>query len=405
MFTVIKGARVIDGTGRNPINDAVIVIDDKRINAVGPMAEVRLPDEVGRVIDVHGKSVLPGFIDCHLNMVGPSHDEELEGPTIKNISASVLRGVANCRLCLEAGVTMARVDTCGHHGIIALRDAIASGVVPGPRLVVPGRAICMTGGHGWNYGNHEADGADEVRKAARDELKAGADWIKIMATAGAGSPTERIDDDQMTLDEIRAAVEEAHKKGKFAFAHVSCPEGARHCIEAGIDSIEHGLILEEDIVRDMVARGIYLVPTLGAYRRLVERGRQGLVPDYMYRKALEIVECHAKSFRMALAAGVKMATGTDSGQYWFPPGVSLLTEMEAMHGEGMSAMEVLRSATSRAAELLHVRDDIGSVECGKLADLVILDGDPLADMHNVHNTWAVFKEGTLVFKRESAEVL
>ncbi len=400
MSIVIKGARLIDGTGRAPLERAAVVVEGDRIKAVGLEGQMNIPEGDATVIDVHGKTLLPGLMDLHAGIASLTHAEQPYGITQKNIAASILRGVANGRRCLDAGVTTVRVDLCGHHGIFALREAFASGVVDGPRLFVPGRAICMTGGHAWDGGCHEADGADEVRKAAREELKAGADWVKLMASGGAGSPTERAEDDQMTLEELRAGVEEAHKKGKYAFAHVSCAECARNCIEAGVDSIEHGLMLEEDNVLQMKEKGLFLVPTLGVYHRLVERGEKGLVPDYMYRKALQVVERHARSFHMALEIGVKIAAGTDSGGYWYHMGESLLYELEVMNQEGMSPMEVLISATSRAAECLRITGDLGTVEPGKLADLLIVDGDPLASISEIRKTWMVFKEGRVVFHKE-----
>ncbi len=399
MAIAIRDARLIDGSGREPLEQAVVVIDGDRIRAVGPEERVDTSGDGVTVIDVEGRTVLPALTDAHANMVAPTHAEEPYGLTAKNIVASTLRGVANGRGCLNVGITTVRVDTTGHHGIFALKEAFASGVVDGPRLIVPGRAICMTGGHGWHYGNHEADGADAVRKAAREELKAGADWIKLMATGGAGSPTEQVEDNQMTLEELKAGVEEAHKKGKYAFAHVSCAEGARNCIAAGMDSIEHGLFLEQDTVRDMKDRGVFLVPTLGVYRRLVERGEKGLVPDFMYQRALKAVVRHTQSFRMALKAGVKIVAGTDSGQYWNPMGESLLTELEIMSQEGMAPMDVVISATNRAAELLRLSGDLGTIEAGKLADLLIVDGDPLSNISEIRKTWMVFKEGRVVFKK------
>ena len=399
MSVSIAGARLIDGTGAAPIDRAVVVIEGRRIKEVGPEGEVALPGTDTTVIDAGGRTLLPGLMDLHAAIAGLTHAEQPYGITEKTVASTMLRGVRNGRRCLDVGVTTLRVDTCGHHGIFALKDAFAEGVVDGPRLFVPGRALCITGGHGWNYRNHEADGADAMRAAAREELKAGADWVKLMVTGGAGSPTERIEDNQMTFEEIKAAVEEAHKKGKYAFAHLSCAEGIRNCIKAGIDSVEHGIYLEEDCARDMKEKGVFLVPTLGVYRRLVERGEMGEVPEYMYRKSLQVVERHAQSFRMALEAGVKIATGTDSGQIWFPLGQSLLTEMEIMNEEGMSTTEVVKSATSRAAELLRVSDDLGSVEQGKLADLLIVDGNPLTNMSDIRKTWMVFKEGHLVFRK------
>ena len=399
MATAIKGARLIDGTGQAVLENAVLLIEDRRIADVGPEGQVVLPAGDVTVVDVEGRTVLPGLTDLHAGIVSLSHAEQPYGITQRTIASSTLRGVEQGRRCLDHGVTTVRVDSAGHYGIFALKDAFASGVVDGPRLVVPGRGICMTGGHAWNYGNAEADGADEVRKAAREQLKAGADWVKLMASGGAGSPTERVDDDQMTLEEMKAAVEEAHKKGKYAFAHVSCAACVRNCIAAGVDSIEHGLVLEEDIVQAMLDKGIFLVPTLGVYRRLIERGERGEVPEYMYTKALEVAERHAESFRMALAAGVKIAAGTDSSSGWYPMGDSLLFELETMNSEGMSSMDTLLTATSRAAECLHMTEDMGTLEPGKLADVLIVEGDPLTNISDIRNTWMVLKEGRVVFSR------
>jgi imidazolonepropionase-like amidohydrolase len=398
MATVIKRARLFDGTGSEPLDQAVVVIEGDRISAVGAESDVAVPEgEDVQAIDAGGRTVLPALMDLHVGIAGMTHDEKPYGQTARNIAASILRGVVNGRRFLDAGVTTVRVDTCGHHGIFALKEAFATGMLDGPRLIVPGRSICMTGGHAWDMGAHEADGEDEVRKAAREELKAGADWVKLMASGGAGSPTERAEDDQMTVDELRAGCEEAHKKGKYAYAHVSCAQAARNCIEAGVDSIEHGLMLEEDNIEAMVEKGLFLVPTLGVYRRLIERGEKGLVPEFMYTKALQVAERHAQSFHMALAAGVKIAAGTDSGADWYPGGDSLLFELEVMHEEGMSAKETLVSATCRAAECLRMTEDLGTLEPGKLADVLIVDGDPLADISDIRKTWMVFKEGRMVF--------
>ena len=399
MTLVIKGARLIDGTGRAPLDQMAVTVEGQRIGFVGPEDELDTLDSA-IVIDAGGRTLLPALMDLYVGIASLSVEERrTEGVTEKTIASSILRGVANGRRCLDAGVTTVRVDLSGHHGIFALKDAFASGLLDGPRLIVPGRAICITGGHAWEGGLHEADGADGVRKAARQELKAGADWLKLMATGGASSATERAEDNQMTREELKAGVDEAHKKGKYAFAHVSCAEGARNCITAGVDSIEHGIMLEWDIVQAMKEKGIFLVPTLGVYHRLVERGEKGFVPEHMYRKATELVEEHARSFRMALEAGVKIAAGTDSGAAWYPAGEGLLYELEVMNQEGMAPMDVLISATSRAAECLHMKDDLGSVQVGKLADLLIVDGDPLASVSALRSTWMVLKAGRVVFRR------
>ena len=398
MLTVIEHARLIDATGRPPVSDAAVVIEDRRIRAVVTRAGNSIPRDA-TIIDASGRAVVPGLMDLHGGICAPTEAERPYGMTQKNVAAAIIRGVSNGRRCLNAGVTTVRVDTCGHHGIFALKEAFASGVVDGPRLFVPGRGITMTGGHSWANGACEVDGPDAVRRAAREQLKAGADWVKLYATGGAGSATERVDDEQFTTDELKAAVEEAHKKGRFAYAHVSCAQGARNCIVAGIDSIEHGLFLEEDIVRDMKEKGIFLVPTLGAYLKLVEKGEKGGVPEYMYKKACQAVDAHKRSFQMAMRGGVKIATGTDSGGSWYPMGESLLYEMEIMNQYGMPSMEVLIAATSRAAQCLRVTDDLGTLEPGKIADILIVDGDPLTNVSDLRNTWMVLKEGRIVFQK------
>jgi imidazolonepropionase-like amidohydrolase len=181
---------------------------------------------------------------------------------------------------------------------------------------------------------------------------------------------------------------------------VSCEEGARTAIAAGIDSIEHGLFLDDGIVQAMKDKGVFLVPTLWLYRRLVELGEKGEIPEWKAKRAASVVPRHLESFQRALRAGVKIATGTDSGEVYTPIGESLLHEMETLYGAGMSAMEVIISATSRAAELLRMTADLGTVQPGKVADLLILDGDPLTDIKAVYRTWMVFKEGRLVYRMD-----
>jgi len=398
MSIVIKGGRLIDGTGKPPLDRAVVVVEDKQIKAIGAEGQVA-PPTGAKVVEADGRTVLPALMDLHGAIARLTLAEEPYGITAKNIAASILRGVANGRRCLDVGVTTVRAE-CGHHGLFALKEAYASGVVEGPRLIFPGRGICMTGGHFWHSGScREADGADGVRKAVREELREGADWIKLMVTGGAGSPTERVEDVQLTLEELKAAVEEAHKKGKYAMAHVSCAEGARLSIDAGVDSVEHGLVLDEDNIQQMKTKGVFLIPTLGVYRNLVERGEKKQVPEFMYQRGLQVVKRHAESFRMALAAGLKIAAGTDSGADWYYMGESLLWELEIMNSEGMAPMECLKSATSRAAECLRMMDTLGTLEAGKLADILIVEGDPLSNVSELRNTWMVFKEGRLVFKK------
>lgn len=397
MAIVIKGARLIDGTGRVPLPRGAVLIEGQRISAVGPEEQVAVPAGNATVIEAGGRTVLPALMDCQIAII-----REPFGMGQREIAASTLRGVANGRRCLEVGVTTVRVRHCVHEGIFVLKEAFASGALEGPRLLVAGRAISATGGHGWQIGlgHREADGADEVRKAAREQFKAGADCIKLEAGGGALPADEGVGDEQMTPEELKAAVEEAHKKGKHAFAHVSGGQSARNCIAAGVDSFTHGLFLEEDIVRDMKERGIFLVPTLGTYQRLLDLAAKGELPAHVYPKAQVAVARHKQSFQMALAAGVKIAVGTDSGPPHSPIGDSLPSELEIMNQYGMAPMDVLLSATSRAAELLRLTEDLGTLAAGKLADILIVEGDPLANISKIRNTWIVLKEGRVVFRRQ-----
>ena len=390
-------ANVFDGKSAELLRDQEVCIADGKIERVKPCSGGG-QQEGYEVIDASGMTMLPGLVDCHANIVGLITGEQQFGITPKTIASSTLRGVKEGENCISHGVTTIRVDTAGHHGTYALRDAFDEGLFPGPHMVMPGRAICTTCGHGWNFGNHVADGPWEVRRAVRDEILNGADWIKLMITGGAGTSTERMEDQQMCREEIFAGIDEAHARGKRAFGHLSVDKAINDAVDAGIDSVEHGIYLELPTAEKMVEKGTYLVPTLGVYRRLVTQGEKGLVPDYMYKKSLQVVERHTQSFHNALAAGVKIASGTDSGQDWFPLGSSLLRELEIMNEEGMSNAETLKAATGNAADLLE-RPEIGEIAEGKNADLLLVDGNPLEKMSDIRNTRYVLKDGVIMVTR------
>lgn len=395
--TIFEHVNVFDGVSSAVQSDQAVVVRDGKIDSVGPVCAYGAEAER---YDCSGMTMLPGLIDCHANIVGLITSEQQYGLTPKTIASSTLRGVHEGKNCIDHGVTTIRVDTAGHHGTYSLRDAFDNGSFPGPHMIVPGRAICTSCGHGWNFGNHVADGPWEVRKAVREEILAGADWIKLMITGGAGTSTERMEDQQMCRAEIEAGVDEAHARGKKCFAHLTVPKAIREAVDAGIDSVEHGILMDEATAHYVAQKGAYLVPTLGVYRRLVDRGEKGLVPDYMYKKSLAVVERHAQAFRYALAAGIRIAAGTDSGQDWFPLGSSLLREIEIMTQEGMSNAEALKSATSNAAELLE-RPYIGRVRSGMCADLLIVEGNPLKNISDLRRTRYVLKDGNILVRPET----
>ena len=263
-------------------------------------------------------------------------------------------------------------------------------------MIVPGRAICTTGGHGWDHGNHIADGTDGIRKAVREEIREGAEWIKLMVTGGALSLSEGMDDIQMTFEEIQAAVEEAGNRGKPTFAHLTNNEAVLQSVEAGIESVEHGVLMERDGAALIKEKNKFYVPTLVVYRALADKKTNLDIPTHMHLRALDAVEKHTKAFHYALEAKVKIAAGTDGGQTWLPLGESLWDELEIMSHEGMPNFEVLKSATIVGAELLRLDDEIGSLEIGKNADIILICGNPLEDIKAIRNIELVIKDGKIL---------
>lgn len=388
-------ANVFDGFSDTLLKDMNVIIQNGKIVKVVSFIEDDNTIDCDTVLDCTNMTLLPGLIDCHINLVGLITSEQPMGVCPRTVGSSVLRGVFGGINCINAGVTTLRVDSNGHHGTYALRDAFDAGDFVGPHMILPGRPICTTCGHGWNFGNHIADGPWEVRKAVREEIMAGAEWIKLMATGGAGTATERINDQQMCKAELEAGIDEAHARGRKCFAHLTVTKAIYEAVEAGIDSVEHGIYLDKDCAQFLKAHNTPLVPTLGVYRRLVERGEKGLVPDYMYKKSLQIVDTHTEAFHHALNAGVRIVAGTDSGQDWFPAGTSLLNELVIMNEEGLSNAETLRSCTSNAAELID-RPQLGCIREGAQGDILVVNGNPMVNMKEMYNTMYVMREGKLL---------
>lgn len=395
MDYLFENVNVFDGEHESLVKNTCVYVSNGKIKKIGKPVDFA---DVERV-DCSGMTMLPGLVDCHANIVGLITAEQKFGVTPKTIASSTMRGIFEGQNCIENGVTTIRVDTAGHHGTYSLRDAFDSNMFVGPHMIMPGRAICTTCGHGWNFGNHVADGPWEVRKAVREEIMAGADWIKLMITGGAGTSTERMEDQQMSQAEIEAGVDEAHARGKKCFAHLTVSKAIREAVAAGLDSVEHGILMDEETAFFVAEKGSYLTPTLGVYRRLVERGEKGLVPDYMYKKSLAVTKQHAQSFHYALKAGIRIVAGTDSGQDWFPLGYSMMRELEIMNEEGMPAWQVLKSATSNASDLLD-KPEIGRIKEGLNADILIVSGNPVANISDIRNTRYVLKDGVIKARGE-----
>jgi imidazolonepropionase-like amidohydrolase len=397
----VRAGRLFDGKSDRLLEDQMIVIQGDRISEVGPAARVSIPAGA-EVIDLRRATVLPGLIDAHTHLFltgesGGRYDEQLlkESWQYRTIEA-----VVNARKDLEAGFTTMRdLETEGAmYSDVDVRNAINRGLIPGPRLQVVTRAISTTGGYALEGYSPEVpvptgvqivDSPDEARKAVREQIKYGADLIKIYSTHRFHFTPEGklVSIPTLTLDEIKAIVDEAHREEVKVACHAYGGEGLHNCIEAGVDSIEHGLDLDDASIQQMIEKGIYYVPTLYAYEYEPEEDLRATGGKTSRARI------HEQSFRRALARGVKIAFGTDVGP--FPHGTQA-KEFEYMVRFGMTPAQAIHAATAVAAELMSWQDRIGSVEKGKFADLVAVSGDPLADITELERIKFVMKGGQTV---------
>jgi imidazolonepropionase-like amidohydrolase len=385
----ITGARLIDGTGADPIDNATIIVEGERITALGPSDDVAIPGDA-TVIEADGKTVLPGLIDCHVHLTG-QWGYDLLRSLVTPPSLAVLYGVPNARATLEAGITTVR-DAGGTPA--ALKLAVERGLFPGPRMLVAVSFLSQTGGHGdhmmpccIDLGDNLprdvpsgiVDGPEEMRHAVREILRAGADWIKLCTSGGVLSSADSPHHAQFTVEEIAVAVYEAATQGKRCMAHAQSNRGIKNALEAGIASIEHGIYLDDEAIEMMLKNGVYLVPTLVAPQDVIDlaAAKPGLLPDYAINKASEVMATHRTSFRRAVEAGVKVAMGTDSG---VGPHGGNARELGLMVENGMTPMQAIVASTRNAAALLHLDDRLGTLAPGMLADLLLVDGDPLEDV-------------------------
>jgi len=321
---------------------------------------------------------MPGIIDCHVHLRSDGVADPRAQSASDTDAVAVLRSARNALRTLEAGITTIR-DCGSRNGIdFSLRSAAQQGLCKTPRLVLSGMMICMTGGHGWPLGL-EADGPDGVRRAARSQIKAGADNVKLIASGGILTPGTDIGAPQFTVEEMTAAVEEARAAGKTSCAHAHGTTAIKNAVRAGVDSIEHGYLIDDEGIEMMLERGTYLVATSSAVRNVVKHGVQAGIRPEVVRKAESAIERHVEGFKRAYKAGVKMAMGTDTGVPFTDHGNNL-DELVYLVEMGVSPMEAISISTSRSAELLRMADRIGSLEVGKQADFIVVDGDPLQDI-------------------------
>ncbi|MBW2128799.1 MAG: amidohydrolase family protein [Deltaproteobacteria bacterium] len=321
---------------------------------------------------------MPGFIDCHVHLCLDAGPDPVGSCLTDPLPIIVLKAADAARRTLMAGVTTVR-DLGGKAGIdIQIKRAITSGLIQGPRMLVSGQMICMTGGHGWQVGR-EADGPDEVRKAAREQIKSGADIVKLMATGGVMTEGVEPGSPQLSEEELRAGVREAHKAGKKTATHAMGTEGILNALRAGIDSIEHGVYLDEEALTIMAERNVPFIPTVSALYNIETKGTEAGIPDFAVEKTLKVKPHHLQSVRMAREAGVSIAMGTDAGTPFNRHGENL-GELERLVEYGFSPMEAIEAGTRVAAGVLGLDDILGTIEEGKLADLIVVEGNPLEDV-------------------------
>lgn len=375
---VFRGGRVFDGTGSDPA-PADVAIEDERIIDIGTDLD---GDEA---VEVAGSTLLPGLFDCHTHVLFSHVDawRYLQQP----FSYAFYEAARNLEATLRIGITTVR-DAGGAD--LGIKEAVADGLIAGPRMQISLTMISQTGGHGddWMpsgslvpfFASHPGvpegtvDGPDEMRRRVRELIRMGADVIKVATSGGVMSPRDDPRHPHFSPAELDVLVAEATTAGRFVMAHAQGAEGIRNAVRAGIRSIEHGIFLDDEAIALMLERGTWLVPTLVAAQGVVDAAEAGAnIPDASLRKAREVVDVHRDSFRRAVAAGVRIAFGTDSG---VTPHGENLRELGLMVAGGMTPAETLVAATSSAAELCGLADELGTIEVGKRADIVVVDGDP-----------------------------
>jgi imidazolonepropionase-like amidohydrolase len=376
--TVYSNGRIVDG--RRNIRNGHLITADATIVAVGAGEPKRGPSSGSvRHVDLAGRTLLPGFIDCHvhLTMNAEAAPTAIVSPVDQMVA--LIHASINALNTLHSGVTTVRDCGAPHAIDFELRRAAEEGLCVTPRLLLSGRALCMTGGHGWHLIGREVDGADQLRRAAREQLKAGADNVKLIASGGILTHGTDIGKPQFTVGEMRAAVEEAHAAGRTANAHAHGAEGIKRATLAGVDSVEHCYFIDPEGIEMMLARSTVLVATSSAVRNVVSYGVTAGIPQHIVEKAESAIHAHVFGFKAAHKAGVRLAMGTDSGVPFTRHGNNL-DELLYLVEMGLSPQEAIRVATLDSARLLKLDGQIGSLDEGKNADLVIVDGDPINDI-------------------------
>ena len=392
--TAIVGGTVVDLDGNAPIENAVIVIEGERIAAIGAAGSVAIPDGA-KQIDVKGTWLIPGLMNMHVHLGLILPGKMAAELANESEAALALRMAASARETLQAGVTTIRLPGDTAHADLALMRAINKGQADGPRIFSSGESLTITAGHGSKGSKRNYDGPDELVKAARTQISAGAKWIKILISGGIATAGGDLDAVLMTPAEIHAVIDAAHRFGVKVTAHSGSPTATSIAIDSGLDCVEHGYFLDRPTLKKMKEHGTWLVPTIVVSQPATEPFFKaiGSPPWYLERRNAA-GKAHWKALQMAIEEGVNIALGTDQLPHE-PNDGTTATAREAQYyvEAGMTPLQALRSATIEPAVLLEAEDEIGSLEEGKYADIVAVDKDPTQDIRALRNILLVMKGG------------
>ncbi len=390
-YFIIHNGTLIDGTGSKPIKNAAIIIKDNKIEYAGPEDALNVPYANIPKIDAEGGFMLPGFIDTHLHIM--NNGFHMEDTMYNPLSLFFYNGLKNMRLTTNAGVTTVRDAGLADYGV---KMAVENGLITGPRMQISITPLSITGGHfdfwlksGFDmkisypgYPDSICNGIDDVRRKVREVMRAGAEVIKVMATGGVMSANDSPEHPQFSMEEFRVIIEEARTRGLKTMAHAHGAEGIKNAVKAGIDSIEHGTYIDEESIEMVLEKSVYLIPTLITQKYNRIKAESGSLEDYRVDDAIRIADIHRENIERAYKTGVTMVMGTDCGV--IDHGVNL-QELGLLCDIGMKPMDAIMSGTKVAAECLGWQNKIGTIEAGKLADVVISKKDPLSDIYSLGN--------------------
>lgn len=371
-----------------PIENAAIAIEDDKITWTGKVSKLTDRNSYDKTIDATGKVIMPGIIDAHTHL-GFNGRESLFKLYKDPRDKLLLEGIQNVAQTLNSGVTTVRDVGGFEYADVFLKNCTQQGVIPGPRMFVSGKMVTATGGH-CHVIARESDGVSELKKAAREQIKNGADIVKLMVTGGGATAGQNVDSTYLDVEEIKAATGVARASFRKSAAHAHGATGIKLSVRGGVDAVEHGSFLDEEGAELMVQNGTYLVLTLGFESMFPE-----LDPDW--EKRMGPVRAHArKTIELALAKGVKIAAGTDSGGNPYAPHGKIAVVLKEMFDNGMSPAQILHTISIAAADLLGVAEWLGTINPGKKADILILDANPLDDIKNVEKVAHVIKDGIVI---------